>query len=305
MANKLSVDTAKVKSRLLSVKTQAENFSLRPEEIYDGNNLFCELAALEAEPRPSFAFLVEGLTQVVQNTLDKQEFLASNQKFISSASKIQANRSDAYKAFKTSLREELAVICRKDSIDREDFSAWYDDWQTRRFAIEQSFLPPVEFGLKRNLLELIERVLSILREYREAVDKFYLHERKNIYQKFASTAGGDLQEKFETESELYKLAKKFRRALQEIIFSNGTEEQIFLLRRSEPLLNLPIDAPDKFIRDRKLDAISEEVLAQFAALRQKNFAEYLADGKAYGEAVNQREKEFNALIFRMRKDLLK
>ena len=212
---------------------------MRLEEIYDGENLFSELAALEAEPRPSFAFLVESLIQIVQDVLDKQKFLASNQKFISSVAKIQADWSVAYKAFKTSLREELIIICRKDSIDGENFSAWYEDWQTKRFAIEQRFLPLVEFGLKRNLLDLIERVLAILQSYRDAVDKFYLHERKNIYQKFAFTRGGHLQEKFETESELYKLTEKFRRDLQAIIFSSDAEEKIFLLRWSEPLLNSP------------------------------------------------------------------
>ena len=54
-----------------------------------------------------------------------------------------------------------------------------------------------------------------------------------------------------------------------------------------------------------MDAISEEVLTQFAELRRQNFTAYIADSKSYGEAVQRREKEFNALIFRMRKDLNK
>lgn len=102
------------------------------------------------------------------------------------------------------------------------------------------------------------------------------------------------------------MAEKFQRDLQEIIFScDKTEEKIFLLKWSEPLLNLPIDAISNFIHDKNLDAISEEVLTQFAALKQQNFATYLADNKAYGEAIQKRGQEYNALIFRMRKDLYK
>ena len=115
-----------------------------------------------------------------------------------------------------------------------------------------------------------------------------------------------MQEKFETEQELYKLSEKFQFDLQKIIFSRDkTEERIFLLRRAEPLLNISIDEISEFIRDKELDAISEEVLTQFAELRRQNFATYISDSKAYSEAVQKREKEFNALIFRMRKDLRK
>ena len=136
----------------------------------------------------------------------------------------------------------------------------------KRFAIEQRFLPLVEFALKGKLIDVFDVILGSLHAYRDAVDKFYLNERKNIYQKFAFQAGGDLQEKFETESELYKLSEKLQRDLQEIIFTRDkTEERIFLLRWSEPLLNISIDEISNFIR----------------------------------------EKEFNGLIFRMRKDLHK
>ncbi len=261
---------------------------------------------MQAEPRADFAFLIENLARIIQDAQRKVDFFAANKNLIATVINSWATWSDDYKAFKTSLREEFSASCREDGIDEEIFAAWFDDWQTKRFAIEKMFLPLVEFALKGNLVDATENVLQTLRDYRDAVDKFYLHDRKNIYQKFVFTAGGDLQEKFETESELYKLAEKFQRDLQGIIFSRDkTAERIFLLKWAEPLLNLSIDELSNFIRDRELDAISEEVLTQFAALRQKNFAEYLADSQAFSTAAQQREKEFNALIFRMRKDLPK
>lgn len=70
-------------------------------------------------------------------------------------------------------------------------------------------------------------------------------------------------------------------------------------------MNLPIDEISNFVRDKNLDAISEEVLTQFTAIKRQNFATYLSDSKTYSEAIQRREQEYNALIFRMRKDLHK
>ncbi|MBQ6296963.1 MAG: hypothetical protein IJK81_04635 [Selenomonadaceae bacterium] len=306
LAERLELGTDAVKAQILSVKAQAENLSARIDKINRGDNSIRELAELQSEPRADFELLVENLAQIIKTAQQRVDFFAQNKNLVAIIVNLQATWTDSYKSFKTSLREELSAACREDSVDEEIFSAWYDDWQTKRFAIEQRFLPLVEFALKGNLLDSLDGVLKILGDYRDSVDKFYLHERKNIYQKFAFQAGGDLQEKFETESELYKLAEKFQRDLQEIIFSSDkTEERIFLLRWAEPILNISIDEISNFIRDKELDAISEEVLTQFADLRRQNFTAYIADSKSYSEAVQKRENEFNKLIYRMRKDLRK
>lgn len=306
LATRLELATDEPKRKILAVKAQANHFFARLEAVNAGDNSISDLAALQAEPRADFELLVENMARIVLDTQKRVDFFAENKNFVASVVNSQAHWSDDYKAFKTSLREELAASCRNDAIEDENFSAWYDDWQVKRFAIEQRFLPLVEFAIKGNLLDAFDVILGSLHAYRDAVDKFYLHERKNIYQKFAFQAGGDLQEKFETESALYKSAEKLQRDLQEVIFKRDkTEERIFLLRWAEPLLSLPLDEISNFIRDRELNAIAEEVLNQFAELRRQNFEQYLADSKSYGEAVQKREKDFNALIFRMRKDLHK
>lgn len=176
----------------------------------------------------------------------------------------------------------------------------------KRFIVEQMLFSLIKFGLKENISEIIKSVLNVLYDYRVAIDQFYLKGRKSIYQKFAFKAGGDLKDKCETESKLYELTKKFQFKLQEIIFSSvKAEERIFLLNWSEPLLNLPIDEIMDFVGDRELDAVSREILTGFAELKQKNFAQYLADSEVYGRAVEKRESEYNDLIYRMRTDLEK
>lgn len=306
LARRLEIGIDAPKQRLLFVKMQAENFFAHLDKINGDNSSIRQLAELQAEPRADFELLVENMARIIRDVQQRVDFFAMHKEFVSDLVKAHIGWSNDYKAFKTSLRTELASICRKENIDDEVFASWYEDWRKKRLAIEQTFLPLVEFGLKHALSEAVSKMLWFLGEYRGAVDKFYLHERKNIYQKFAFVPGGDLQEKFETESELYKLAEKFQRDLQGIIFAcDKTEERIFLLRWSEPILNLPIDEISNFIRDKELDTIAEEVLTQLAELKRKNFAEYLADSKAYSDAAQKREKEFNALIFRMRKDLNK
>ena len=77
------------------------------------------------------------------------------------------------------------------------------------------------------------------------------------------------------------------------------------MKWAESLINLPIDAITEFVKANQLDAISAEVLNKFAALKRQNFNEYLKDSQAYGEALQKRDSEYNALIFKMRKDLRK
>jgi len=306
LSKRLELNTDEPKLKILFVKAQAEKFFERLDKINEGDNSICELAELKAESRVDFKFLVENLERIITAAQNKIKFFIEHKDLVANIVDSQYEWTDSYKAFKTSLYEELFAICCDNNIDEEIFSKWYDDWQEKRFAIEQRFMPLVEFALKGNLNDSFGRVIDVLQSYRDSVDKFYLHERKNIYQKFAFMAGGDLQEKFETESEFYKLAEKLQRDLQEIIFSTDkTETRIFILRWSEPLLNLPIDAISDFIREKELDAISKEILTQFAELRQKNFAMYIADSKAYSKAIQQREKDYNALIFNMRKGLAK
>lgn len=304
----LNIDDAK--RQILLFKKQAEDLADEVNQITHDENSITLLAELEQKPRMSFPFLVENLARVVKGTQQKVDFFTLHRDFVTNIVNLLVEWNDNYKSFKTNKHEELINVCRDNGIDEEVFKAWYEDWQKKRFAVEQRFLPLVNFALNGNLLSEddspapAERVLEILKGYKEQVDNFYLNERKNIYQKFAFQAGGDLQEKFETESELYKLTEKLQSNLSEVIFSREkTEERLFLLDWTKPLLNLPIDEIIDFVADKELSSISAEVLGQFSELKRRNLATYIADSQAYAEALKQRESEYNALMFKMRKDL--
>lgn len=215
LAQRLDLSTDAPAKKILSVKAQAEKFFAQLDAINSDNRSVHDLAELQAEPRAEFEFLVENLARIILDAQRKVDFFAEHKNFVSAVVNFHSEWRDAYKSFKTGLREEFFAICRKENIGEEIFVARYEDWRTKRFELEEKILSLVAFVLKGNLLDAAEKIFKILRTYREAVDKFYLHERKNVCPKFA--AADDLQK-------IISSRKK-------------TEEKIFLLRWAEPFLN--------------------------------------------------------------------
>lgn len=302
-----------VKTKILAVKKQADALEYRIDEIDEGENSLRELAELEQEKRVSFAFLAENTAKIIKNALRKIEYFEANHTFVMNAINIGENWTEGYRVFKTTYKEDMKNDCEDDGIEEEIWSAWYQDWQQLRYAIELKMQPVIERGLRGSMptnkevkTSVPEQLINILDEYKKQIDKFYKEERKGIYQKFAFQAGGDLQEKFETESSLYKFLAMLQSELQDIIFNcKNAEDRVWILNWANSLLDMQIDEVLKFVANNDLQKISHTILDEFAALKQKNYDIYLADAKAYSEEKARREKAYNSLIFKMRKDLAK
>ena len=302
-----------VKTKILAVKKQADALEYRIDEIDEGENSLRELAELEQEKRASFAFLAENTAKIIKNALRKIEYFEANHTFVMNAINIWENWTEGYRVFKTTYKEDMKHDCEDDGIEEEIWSAWYQDWQQLRYAIELKMQPVIERGLHGSMptnkevkTSVPEQLIHILDEYKKQIDKFYKEERKGIYQKFAFQAGGNLQEKFETESSLYKFVAMLQSELQDIIFNcKNAEDRVWILNWANSLLDIQIDEVLKFVANNDLQKISHTILDEFAALKQKNYDIYLADAKAYSEEKARREKAYNSLIFKMRKDLAK
>lgn len=302
-----------VKTKILAVKKQADALEYRIDEIDEGENSLRELAELEQDKRASFAFLAENTAKIIKNALCKIEYFEANHTFVMNAINIWENWTEGYRVFKTTYKEDMKHDCEDDGIEEEIWSAWYQDWQQLRYAIELKMQPIIERGLRGDMptnkevkTSVPEQLIHILDDYKKQIDKFYKEERKGIYQKFAFQAGGDLQEKFETESSLYKFVAMLQSELQDIIFNcKNAEDRVWILNWANSLLDIQIDEVLKFVANNDLQKISHTILDEFAALKQKNYDIYLADAKAYNEEKARREKAYNSLIFKMRKDLAK
>lgn len=309
----LSLGINSVKSKLLAVKKQADDLETRIDEINEGQNSIKELALLEKEERINFSFLAENTAKIIKNALLKIEFFEQQHQFVLNAIKIWESWTEDYKVFKTTYKEDLKNSCKEDDVEEEIWIKWYEDWAKLRFAIEQKIQPVIERGLKSNIpvssnheKTVAERLVLVLEDYKNNIDKFYLETRKGIYQKYVFQSGGELQEKFETEGILYGFTATLQAELQNIIFDcKNAEDRIFILNWANSLLDISIDEILAFVADNDLQAISQEILTEFAALKQKNYDIYLADAKAYAKEKEKREKEYNSLVFKMRKDLMK
>ena len=302
-----------VKAKILSVKHQAEDLERRIDEIDESDNSISELGKLEKEKRVSFAFLAENTAKIIKNALWKMDYFRNHHAFMKSAIDAWDDWTTDYLHFKTTGFSQLRNSCEEDNIDEEIWQAWCNDWQKVRFQVEKKLQPLVERGLEGDIpvvedtpVPVVSQLISILATYKEDIDKFYLEDKKGVYQQFVFLPGGDLQDKFESEIRLYRCTTKLQTALQNVIFNcKETEDRIFILNWASDLLDIQINGLLEFIADRRLNKISEKVLKEFAELRLKNLDAYLNDAKAYGLEKERREKQYNSLMFKMRTDLTK
>lgn len=302
-----------IKAKILAVKKQADDLEYRIDEIDEGVNSICELAELEQEKRASFSFIAENTAKIIKNALLKIEYFEDNHSFVMNAINLWESWTEDYRVFKTTYKEDMKHDCEDDGIEKKIWSSWYQDWQQLRYAIELKMQPVIERGLRGSMptnseleTSVPEQLIAVLEEYKNQIDSFYQEERKGIYQKFAFQAGGELQDKFETESSIYKYVSMFQSSLQDIIFNcKNVEDRVWILNWANSLLDIQIDEILDFVADNDLQKISHTILDEFASLKQKNYDIYLADVKAYSEEKARREKEYNSLIFKMRKDLMK
>lgn len=310
---KFSLGMNSIKAKILAVKKQADDLEYRIDEIDEGVNSICELAELEQEKRASFSFIAENTAKIIKNALLKIEYFEDNHSFVMNAINLWESWTEDYRVFKTTYKEDMKHDCEDDGIEKKIWSSWYQDWQQLRYAIELKMQPVIERGLRGSMptnseleTSVPEQLIAVLEEYKNQIDSFYQEERKGIYQKFAFQAGGELQDKFETESSLYKYVSMFQSSLQDIIFNcKNAEDRVWILNWANSLLDIQIDEILEFVADNDLQKISHTILDEFASLKQKNYDIYLADVKAYSEEKARREKEYNSLIFKMRKDLMK
>jgi len=302
---KFSLAMHTVKAKILAVKRQADELEAR----IDSTDSLTELAAIAEEPRADFALVAENTARIITNALRKIEYFESHRDFVVNAVKILADWSENFRVFKTTLMTRLVDSCMRDNVDNETFDSWLKDWESLRLEIERKLQPVIEWGLKGDIsanesgVTIPERVIAVLDGYKSAVDKFYLDERKSVFQEFEDKPAGNLLEKIKTESMLYDCASEFQRGLQEIIFScTSPADRIFILNWANSLLDIPLDS---IIADDDFRDVSAEILEGFMKLKARNYDVYLSDAKSYGDELSRRNKEYNSLVSRMRKALKK
>lgn len=303
---------SEVKSKLLMFKSQADNLEKRLDEINHMENSINLLADLEYEKRASFRFIAENTANIIKKSLLKIEYFEANKDFLETIIDSEYSWSEDYRVFKTKDKEELISNSQEDGVDDKVSLNWFNEWQQKRYQLEKSFTEILEKSMKKSIASISfegdcisKRLIDILSVYKKDLDNFYKNERKNIHQKYAFVPGGDLQEKLEVESELFKLNSNFQDSLQNILFNiNDVEDRFFILRWSKNITDLQVNEVLHLIEDKAFDKVSENILNQFTQLKKNNMENYILEAKLYSEEKSNREKQFNSLMYKMRKELM-
>lgn len=307
LKGEFSISIGELKNKLIIFKEEADKIEQRINEINSGSNVLSDLGKLEKEERASFKFVTENTFDILIKGLLKVEYIANNREFIINIIKVQNIWNENYKIFKSKSKEDFEKNCEEDSIEKELMEAWFDEWNKNRYIVEEKLLQLIKLGMQDKVeRKKIFDLINVLQAYKNEIDKFYIEERKGIYQKFAFQIGGDLQEKFEVESLLYKITSKLEEKLQEIIFnSEDSYSKTNILKWSDDIINVQVDEVLELIENKELSNISKDVLIEFSKLRENNYREYISDIKSYVQERTIREKQYNSLMYKMRKELMR
>lgn len=240
-----------VKSKLLSIRKNADGIEQKIDSINNGENIIEELAKIEKTDRVSFELLAENTIDIVKNMLTRAEYFEKNKRVLISIINIEKSWSDDYKMLKVKFKSKFKNICEKEGVNSYNWNVWYRDWCLKRLNIEKLFLPLIqrEFtsAIKENnseaeqLVSVVEKILNCLQVYKDNIDDFYTNERKNIFNRCATLVDGELLENVEVNKEMARLNSYLKGNIENIVSGLYTvDDKIFIQKWIKPLVKIEI-----------------------------------------------------------------
>lgn len=304
LKQKLNFSLIPTKQKLIALLEQNQQLEQKLEQTDDLQSL----AELEQYSRPSFPLLAEHSATLCTKNLASLEWLEQNLTFVQDVVASAEQQREQYLIFVDKYLQDLQKEASDNSIEDEHIQKWLAEWRTERLTLLQQWLPLVKAGLQHELTqETVRSTLACLVNYQEQIDQFYLKSRLGVHTKFAFTANGHRQEQLEKDSELIKLNHQFMQALQTVIFSlSSSREKLWLLNYSEVWQKHIVQEIQVFLQNENLlerDDIAQLMMDEMRKVQQQSLASCLQDAEHYSEALEQRNKSVNTLIFKMRKAL--
>lgn len=291
---------------LINFLSESQQISTNLEQT----NTLVGLAKLEQQIRPSFELLSEHTAMLCTKTLKEMNWLDQSLDFVKSVVITLRKSAEDYFILVDKYQQDLMQIGLDNSIEQEEVAKWFTEWRSERLTLLKQIQPLLDAGLNKVIEEqTVLDVVQCIEQYQNELDQFYLKKRLGIHTTYAFQLNGHRQEKLEKEQELTKLVHQFMQQLEKVIFSTKTTAQkIWLIRFSEVWQNGLIEQITDFLTKEQLiergdvvQIISEEL----RKVQQQNLAACLQDAQSYSEALSQKEKDVNTLIFKMRKALQK
>lgn len=303
---RLDLGLTPLRSNLINLLSESQQISSNLEQT---NTLF-GLAQLEQQARPSFELLAEHTATLCTKTLKEMEWLDQSLDFVRTVVSVLRKSAEDYLILVDKYQQDLIQIGLDNSIESEEIAKWFAEWRSERLSLLKQFQPLLDAGLNKLIDEqTVLDILPCIEQYQNELDQFYLQKRLGIHTTYAFQPNGHRQEKLEKEQELTKLVHQFMQQLEKVIFNTKTTAQkIWLIRFSEVWQQGMVNEITNFLAKEQLIERDDVVLIMSEELRkvqQQNLASCLQDAQSYSEALAQREKDVNTLIFKMRKALMK
>lgn len=310
LQTRLNFNLEPLRAALIRFNGQLETLEKDLHQLNRAEDSLQQLAHVARQARPPLELLAEHTATLCTETLKGLEWLGERQEFVQQLVAAERERAEQYAVFVDKFQPDLYTQAADNSIDSTEVAVWFGEWRRERRQMEAQWLPLADAALDKTLdTQTVLAVLDILTAYQQQLDKFYLQERQGIHTKFAFAPNGHRQEKLEKELELAKLTHQFMEQLQKHVFATETTAQkVWLVRWAEVWQRDNTDEVLRFLEGEQLierGEISQLVLTEMRQLQQRTLEACLQDAKAYSEALKKRETDYNALIFKMRKELQK
>jgi hypothetical protein len=274
---------------------------------FEGGKLSA-LHALENKQRPSFLTFAEYTSQIISKHINRFEWYEKNSDLINKIVKIFNDSFKNYDIFVTKKKQDFLSKCLNESIEESISNEWFEEWRTEKIIFEEKLTSIITAAIDQKLEPTCTiKIANELTSYSLIIDEFFENERIGIHQKYAFQHCGDLHEKFEKESELSKRYDKFHLTLQESIFMLAEiEQRILVTQWAEQWLKDKVPILISFIKNKDTETafkISQTTLEEFSKLKDATLESFILDINEYTKAREQISREYNSLMYKMRKEL--
>lgn len=297
---------------LISLRSKLTNLLTESKQLLSNTNVdtLIGLHALGQQPIPNFTLLAEYTATLCTSTLRKAELLDESIDVIKKISSYMNQMLQNHLIFVDNSKEKLVQIGLDSSIELDKIDACFNEWRIERLVVLKQLHSLFDKGLNQVIGEkTVIDIFLFIEQYQNDLDEFYCEKRFGIYITNESKINGDNLEKLEKEQQLTILTHNFIKQLESIIFScQTTAQKIWLAKFANAWQQTSVNHIVDLLNDEQFINRNEIFLCmneEFRKIQQQNLAEFLHDAQSYSNALDQREKVFATLMFKMRKAISK
>jgi hypothetical protein len=285
-------------------KLEVEREKLR-DELYSNPNIlsysFDELSQLENKTRPSIALLSSIHIQQMEGRIRIAEGIQDNREFYEKLIEWLKNIRYSFSHYNCVQRESFKKQCQKELVDDIHANKWMEQWDKQHsyFLIKVNELLRLIFSNPYNFDRWLE-ILSFIFLYIESIDKFYLLEIIPIHQKHYSNKSNELLEQLETDKYFSKIGIDL---IKKSLNANNRSHDKKYVEWLEGFIDFNLTEFMSLYSKGNTDKLSEILLSEITNLKIKNLDIFIGDTKEYDNKVEEREKIFTSLMYRMNKEL--